>query len=82
MPDEIYKRGLSGEGRGRSVMDYITIKDIIEGNGRTVEENNLAKGHTIPFDTLVEINFEGEYSGMRMVEFIKKHDYCDAWYYT
>lgn len=31
------------------------IADLVEGNGLTIRENNLALNHNIPLDTLVEI---------------------------
>jgi len=39
-------------------MNIINIKDIVEDNGKTVEENNLAVGHNIPIGTVVEFEFE------------------------
>ena len=46
-------------------MDY--VNDIIEQNGKTWKENNLEKVHTIPLDTLVEINYpDSKYHRMRM----------------
>ena len=37
---------------------FIHIGDIIEENGKTIRENNLAKKHNIPIGTLVEIKFD------------------------
>ncbi|MCP4990911.1 MAG: hypothetical protein GY928_34170 [Colwellia sp.] len=34
------------------------VEDIIEGNGKTVKENNLEKRHNIPLGTLVEVKFD------------------------
>ena len=36
----------------------IMVKDIVEENGKTVEENNLALKHNIPIGTIVKIQFE------------------------
>jgi hypothetical protein len=34
------------------------IHDIVEANGKTIKENNLAKPHNIPIGTLVEAKFD------------------------
>lgn len=38
--------------------EIIFIKDIVEDNGKTVFENNMALKHNIPIDTLVEVKFD------------------------
>jgi len=38
--------------------NFVFVHDLIEDNGRTVRENNLAKPHTIPLGTLVEVKFD------------------------
>lgn len=35
---------------------FVSFSDIVEENGKTIRENNLNRTHTIPLDTLVEIN--------------------------
>lgn len=42
-------------------MGIIVVHDIVEENGKTVKENNLAKQHLIPLGTLVEITYENEF---------------------
>jgi len=32
--------------------------DIVEKNGKTIRENNLALTHKIPIDTLVEVKYD------------------------
>lgn len=48
----------------------IFVGDLVEANGKTVRENNLAKQHKIPIGTLVELHSgeddDWEYEGMRM----------------
>lgn len=34
------------------------FKHIVEANGRTIEENNLAAGHKYPLGSLVTVNFD------------------------
>jgi hypothetical protein len=51
------------------------FKDIIEDNGKTIEENNLEIKHNIPLRTLVEIitwdkQSEEEYGGLRLFQLI------------
>ena len=41
-------------------MECTMIHDIVEENGKTIKENNLAISHDIPIDTLVEIKSESE----------------------
>lgn len=42
-------------------MKAMMVSDIVEANGLTVKENNLAKTHDVPLGTLVEITYESEY---------------------
>lgn len=37
------------------------VGDIVESNGKTWKENNLAKQHDIPLGTLVEITYKSDY---------------------
>lgn len=39
-------------------MDAMNVKDIIEENGKTIEQNNLEKKHNIPIGTLVEVKYD------------------------
>jgi hypothetical protein len=34
---------------------YVNFKDIVEENGKTIEQNNLTKSHNIPIGSLVEV---------------------------
>jgi hypothetical protein len=34
------------------------IKNMVEENGKTIEENNLSKQHNIPINALVEVKFD------------------------
>ncbi len=36
----------------------INVSDMVEGNGRTVRENNMAILHNIPVGTLVEVKYD------------------------
>ena len=36
----------------------IFVHDIVEENGKTIKENNLAKHHNIPLGTLVEVKWD------------------------
>ena len=36
----------------------IFLHDIVEANGKTIKENNLAKQHNIPCGSLVEVKFD------------------------
>lgn len=42
-------------------MGEIFIKDIVEGNGKTIKDNNLEKVHDIPIGSLVEVIFDKWY---------------------
>jgi hypothetical protein len=59
---------------------FILISDMVEANGKTVRENNLEKGHTIPLGSLVECNSESgdyEWEGIRL--YVVKHSRdCDG----
>lgn len=61
---------------------FMMIHDIVEENGKTIRENNLARQHEIPVDSLVEIvpwdeTSEEEYGGVRL--FVVKHTRdCDG----
>lgn len=49
------------------------VGNIVESNGKTWKENNLAKSHNITLGTLVEVYWEnGDYNGVRM--FVVSHD--------
>ena len=41
--------------------NIIFVGDIVEANGKTWKENNLAIQHEIPIGTLVEITYNSEY---------------------
>lgn len=41
-------------------MTVMSVKDIVEANGKTVEVNNLSKKHEIPLYSLVEIRADDE----------------------
>jgi hypothetical protein len=45
---------MSNEGKQTAV----NFKDIVEDNGRTIEQNNLQRTHKIPLGTLVEVKGE------------------------
>lgn len=34
---------------------FVFVHDIVEANGKTIKENNMEKGHTIPLGALVEV---------------------------
>lgn len=38
------------------------VHDLVEANGLTIKQNNLAKSHAIPLKTFVEINCEDDES--------------------
>lgn len=42
--------------------DLMLVHDIVEANGKTIKENNLAKPHSIPEGALVEVQFDEWYS--------------------
>lgn len=54
------------------------VHNMIEANGKTVRENNLAKTHVIPLGSLVEINLDyNEEHGCRL--FVVEHSRdCDG----
>jgi hypothetical protein len=39
-------------------MKLFFIGDLVEENGKTIRQNNLAKAHGIPVGTLVEVKFD------------------------
>ena len=41
----------------------ICVSDIVEKNGKTIRENNLALRHNIPIGTLVEVKFDSWFGG-------------------
>ena len=41
--------------------NIIFVGDIVEENGKTLKENNLAIKHDIPIGTLVEITYKSDY---------------------
>lgn len=48
---------------------FTLVGDLVEGNGKTVRENNLARSHTIHFGSLVEIKSDDpsfSWSGVRL----------------
>lgn len=55
----------------------IFVQDIVQENGKTVKENNLAVEHTIPIDALVEIVDSKEYGGVRLFVVHHSRD-CDG----
>ena len=40
-----------------NLVKLINVADIIEDNGKTIQENNLEKTHDIPLGSLVEIKY-------------------------
>lgn len=57
---------------------FVEYKDIVEANGKTIKENNLAKGHAIPIGTLVEVNIPySDYHRMRLYVVANSRD-CDG----
>ena len=44
-------------------MKLIAIHDLIEENGQTIKENNLAQLHTIPIGMLVEARWDEWFGG-------------------
>lgn len=44
-------------------MEIEFVHDIIEDNGKTIKENNLAKLHNIPIGTLVEVKWDEWFGG-------------------
>jgi len=55
----------------------IFVGDIVEENGKTLKENNLAIEHTIPINALVEIVNSKEYGGIRLFVVHYSRD-CDG----
>jgi len=54
------------------------VGDLIEKNGKTIKQNNLTIEHSIPFDTLVEVDIPySEYHKMRMYVVSHERD-CDG----
>ncbi len=41
----------------------INLSEMVEANGNTVRENNLAVGHKIPIGSLVEVKYERWHGG-------------------
>ena len=39
-------------------MGFFFVHDIVEENGKTIKENNLARQHAIPIGALVEVKFD------------------------
>jgi hypothetical protein len=39
-------------------MQIVMVSDIVEGNGKTIRQNNMEKTHEIPLGALVEITSE------------------------
>jgi len=59
-------------------MDYVYVPNIVEGNGKTIRENNLEKQHSIPKGTLVEVNIPySEHHGIRLFVTHYERD-CDG----
>lgn len=61
-------------------MNIVNVSDIVEWNGKTVRENNLAIQHNIPIGTLVEIDSKGcceEWNGCRLYVVAHERD-CDG----
>lgn len=61
-------------------MKFVSVSDLIESNGKTVRENNLAKSHTFPLGTLVEIipwDDDCEFGGVRLYITRQTRD-CDG----
>lgn len=58
---------------------FFLIHDIIEENGKTVRENNLAKPHNIPIGALVELvnDEDGVRVGARAFVILHRRD-CDG----
>lgn len=62
----------------------LAVGDIVEKNGKTVRENNMAMGHNIPIGTLVEVEYDegygkGAYSKSRARLFVVEHNRdCDG----
>lgn len=56
----------------------VYVPDIIEANGKTIRENNLAMKHTIPLGALVEVNIDdNRLHGLRMFVVEYSRD-CDG----
>lgn len=64
-----------------SPIEYFNIADLVESNGKTVYENNLARTHQIPIGTLVEFVIDDEdmqgYAGVRLYVVRHSRD-CDG----
>lgn len=44
-------------------IEVIFVSDIVEANGKTVRENNMAIEHKIPLGTLVEVKYDTWFGG-------------------
>ena len=44
--------------KGWRMPEFVMIHDLVEENGKTIKQNNLAKPHNIPIGTLVEVKFD------------------------
>jgi hypothetical protein len=40
------------------IVDVVNFKDIVESNGKTIEQNNLSNGYKYPIGTLVKFDTE------------------------
>ncbi len=47
---------------GETMTQVVMIHNIVEGNGKTIKENNLAKTHNIPIGSLVEAQWDEWFS--------------------
>ena len=58
--------------------NVINVADVVEANGKTWRENNLAIQHNIPLYSLVELRYEGDpRDGLRV--FVRAHTRdCDG----
>lgn len=59
-------------------MNTCFVGDVVENNGLTIKENNLAISHDIPLGTLVEVNSSAsDFDGVRL--FVVEHERdCDG----
>lgn len=59
-------------------MDMCFVGDVVENNGRTIKENNMAIVHDIPLGTLVEVrSADSDFNGIRL--FVVEHERdCDG----
>jgi len=58
--------------------DFVFVHDLVEDNGKTIKENNLARDHAIALKSFVEINYpDNDYHGVRA--FVVEHQRdCDG----